>query len=92
LMVPVAKCSFASFRDTPINTTEEAGGPGDTDKSRLEAGQGFVGTWWEQTVWCYDRTPLLGQEDWKTYLLFGLAGATVATGLVSRLANKRHGI
>lgn len=92
LLWPVAKCSFSSFRDTPINDVEEANGPGQADRDRVEEGKGFFRTWIDATERCYDATPLLGQEDWKTYLLLGLAGLTVATKVIARVVNKRHGI
>src|SRR3954470_11662294 len=92
LLYPVARCSFSSFEETPINDVEEAGGPGHSDQSRVDEGRGFFRTWLSATAVCYERTPLTGQEEWKTYLLYGLVGATVATKIVARFANKRHGL
>jgi hypothetical protein len=92
LLYPVARCSFASFRDTPLADVPESGGPASADKDRVEEGQGFFSTWMSNTKRCYAATPLLGQEDWKSYLLLSLAGATVATGIIARVANRRHGI
>ena len=90
LLYPVARCSLASFRDTPIGEVDEAAKPGDADRDRVEEGKGFFSTWMSATKRCYDATPLLGQEEWKTDVLLSLAGLTVATSLLNRYLSGRR--
>jgi hypothetical protein len=92
LVYPVARCSFDSFRDTPIGEVDGNGEPRTADRDRVEQGGGFVGTWWSATKVCYAATPLLGQEDWKSVALLSLAGATLLTRILARVVNRRHGI
>ncbi len=91
LLVPVAKCSLASFRDTPIGDAS-GDSPSAADKERIEAGEGFVGTWWSTTKSCYSASPLFGQGEWKTSLLLGFAGATLLTKLLAYFRSRRHGL
>lgn len=82
LLAPVAKCSWAAFRDTPIGEVEEAPdvtAPGQTDKERVAEGTGFFSRWGSAVKVCYRRTPLLGQEGWKSKLLIGFGALTLIT-------------
>ena len=79
LMVPVAKCSFAAFRDTPLSETQPTLTPDQTDANRVEQSDDFVTKVTTAMKGCYARTPLLGQEEWKTYLLIGFAALTAMT-------------
>ena len=85
LLYPVATCSFGAFKETPLSDYETSDQPGQADKSRVKAGETFVGSWFDKTKICYARTPLTGQEDWKTELLLGLAIATVVATLLDKL-------
>ena len=91
LLAPVARCSFASFRDTPIGDAS-ADNPAQIDRSRVDSGDGFFGSWLSATERCYAATPMFGQERWKTYTLLSFAGATVATRLLARILSRRHGL
>ena len=73
LLAPVAKCSWIAFRDTPIGEVDEDKLPGEADRDRVEEGTGFFPRWGRAIEGCYRRTPLLGQERWKAYLLCGFA-------------------
>ena len=75
LLFPVARCSFGAFRDTPLS---EQGPHGAEAKD-----EGFVSKLGTATKQCYARTPLLGQEDWKTYLLFGFAAGALIAGVIA---------
>lgn len=76
LLLPVASCSIDAFRDTPLPEAQPHGSETDPDEP------GFFTKVGRATKACYAKTPLLGQEDWKTYLLFGFAGvAVLAAGL-----------
>lgn len=79
LMWPVAKCSFAAFRDTPLPEARPHDGqeldPAAPDEPAEEPG--FFSKLGGSISVCYRRTPLFGQEDWKGYLLVGFAGLTV---------------
>ena len=77
LMAPVVKCSFGAFRDTPLSETQPSLTPSQTDTNRVDQSEGFVEKVITATKRCYARTPLLGQEPWKTNLLLGLAAATL---------------
>ena len=83
LMWPTIKCSFGSFQDTPLEAVEQS--------AKSEERPGFFERWWTGTKRCYTAAPLFGQEEWKTILLLSFAGATVATRLIARFAN-RHGL
>jgi hypothetical protein len=91
LLVPTARCSFAAFRDTPLGqidpvTNEPAG----ADKARIDEGEGFVHRFLGGVKACYARTPLFGQEGWKTNVLVVLAGLTVVTWGLARYALRRR--
>jgi hypothetical protein len=77
LLAPVAKCSWAAFRDTPIGEVDEDKLPGEIDRDRVEEGTGFFPRWGRAVQGCYKQTPIFGQEQWKAYLLCGFAGLTL---------------
>ena len=80
LLLPVASCSIDAFRDTPLSEAQPHGTPAaDADDE-----PGFFTKVGRATKVCYARTPLLGQETWKTYLLFGFAGAVVLAAALAR--------
>lgn len=84
LLVPVAKCSYAEFRDTPLGEVdpEGTGQPGQGDKERVKKGAGFFGHMSDAIGECYAATPLLGQEAWKRELMFALLGVGALAGLI----------
>lgn len=75
LMFPVAKCSFAAFRDTPLSEQQP------TPTAQEEPG--FVSKLGTAIKVCYGKTPLLGQESWKSYLLFGFAAGALIAGVIA---------
>lgn len=77
LLAPVVKCSWISFRDTPIGEVSEEGAPGQSDKERVIEGTGFFSRWGSAIKGCYAETPLLGQEAWKRNVLVGLGAVTL---------------
>lgn len=90
LLVPVARCSFTTFRDTPLGEVAEDKAPADADRDRVSQGQGFFETWLGSTKRCYERTPLLGQEPWKKYLLLSFGGMTLVAWLIARIMARRR--
>ncbi len=89
LLVPVATCSWRAFRDTPLGEMDP-NAPAQTDKSRVDAGKGFWDELGTATHACYAKTPLLGQEAWKTSLLFTFAAVGVAGWAMGRVTSKRR--
>jgi hypothetical protein len=87
LMVPVGRCSLAVFRDTPLSTVDGAV-PADADKDRVDTGKGFFHTFTHGVYTCYEATPLLDQEQWKSALLLGFAAITVLGWLVDRIERR----
>jgi len=86
LAYPTARCSVAAFRDTPLTEYDRPpDDPADADKTRVDEGKEFVGSWWQSIKACYKRTPLTGQEPWKTDLLFGFAFVCVLGWTVHKL-------
>ena len=85
LMLPVAKCSFAAFRDTPLPEAQ----PHSDTSSPAEPGAepaeepGFFSKLGTSMKVCYNRTPLFGQEEWKHYLLVTFAGLAVLAGTLA---------
>lgn len=82
LMWPVATCSLGAFKDTPLPETQphdQPGGvqPGGAQPDDADEEPGFFSKLGTGISVCYKKTPLFGQEDWKTYLLVGFAGLTV---------------
>ena len=78
LMMPTARCSYAAFRDTPLTEYDAPpGNPANADKTRVDEGKDFAGSWAHSVKLCYERAPLLGQEPWKGDLLLGFAFVTV---------------
>ena len=59
LMAPVAKCSFAAFRDTPLSEAQPTLTPDQTDANRVEQSDDFFSRVTTATKGCYARTPLL---------------------------------
>ena len=87
LMVPVARCSFRAFRDTPLASVDDDS-PGQADKDRVAKGEGFAGSFASQCKQCYLRTPLLDQ-DWKSQALIALVAAGVVTSIIHRVIERR---
>ena len=86
LLVPTVRCSFEAFRQRPISELhEDEISSSETDRERVLQGKGFVAGWLESVGVCYERTPLLGQERWKTRALEIFAALTLVTWLLGRL-------
>jgi hypothetical protein len=86
LLVPVVRCSFAAFRDTPLS---EAAPHDQPDGEEPQEDPGFFSKLGDAIGSCYARTPLLGQESWKSNLMFGFAALTVfAYGMAYLQAGK----
>ena len=83
LMFPVAKCSFEAFRDTPLSARQPT-----PDEAAVED-PGFLSKLGGAIKGCYRQTPLLGQEDWKSFLLFGFAAGAVIAGVLAHLDTRR---
>jgi hypothetical protein len=90
LMAPVARCSFQAFRDTPIGEVE-SDQPSDSDAKRVEEGRGFFERLGSEAKVCYRRTPLFGQESWKSGLLLGFAALTALGWLIGKWEKRRKG-
>jgi len=91
LLAPVAKCSYAAFRDTPLTEYDAPpADPASADRHRVEEGKSFAGNWIDSVRTCYVRTPLLGQEDWKGDLLIGCIFVTVLGWLLHGRERRRH--
>jgi hypothetical protein len=89
LLMPAARCSYASFRDTPLTEYDAPpGDPADADKTRVDEGKDFAGSWMHSVKICYERTPLFGQEPWKADLLLGFAFVTVLGWGIYRLSRR----
>jgi hypothetical protein len=89
LLVPVARCSYHAFRDTPIGEVDPNNAPNEADADRIQEGKGFVGKVWSGTKKCYAQTPLLGQERWKSTLLILFAGLSLSAYFVYRIEVRR---
>ena len=88
LLVPTARCSFGAFRATPLDEVRPPPpDPGAPDDRPAEPG--FFSRFGHATVACYRKTPITGQEPWKTDVLAGLAAATVLAGLAARIDERR---
>ena len=91
LLAPVARCSFASFRDTPLSDADSATArPADADKDRVKGGQSFLFTMIHDTQSCYRRTPLFGQQPWKGNLLVAFSAGMILTWSIGRLTGRRR--
>jgi hypothetical protein len=93
LLAPVARCSFGAFRDIPISDVPsgeaaETADPNHADRDRIEQGAGFFHDWFAAMKYCYRRTPLLEQEDWKSGLLVGFGGLMVIAWGLARLSRR----
>lgn len=85
LLVPTARCSWHAYQATPLSELDEnAAAPSQTDAQRLAEGQGFFEKMTGAVKGCYAQTPLLGQESWKSTLLFVLAGGYVLAWALHR--------
>jgi hypothetical protein len=87
LMLPVAKCSFEAFRDTPLSEAQPTADP--NEPTAPPEAPGFFGKLGGAIKGCYRETPLLGQEDWKSFLLFGFAAGALIAGVVAHLEARR---
>jgi hypothetical protein len=91
LLVPVGKCSYQSFRDIPLDEIHPTTAtPGDANQRQIDDGKSFFGSWVKSIRYCYERTPLMGQEEWKSNTLVGLVAATVLAWGFSRLQRKQR--
>ena len=88
LIAPTVKCSFKAFEDTPISDVESEN-VADADKDRVKQGTGFWSKWGGAIKECYRDKPLLGQEEWKRYLLFALIGIGVLAWSFDRYEKRR---
>lgn len=90
LLAPVAKCTYAEFRDTPLGEVdpEGTGQPGQGDKERVKEGASFFAKMGDAASECYAATPLLGQEAWKRELLFALIGVAVLARVIAELQER----
>jgi len=74
LAYPTARCSYAAFRDIPLTEYDRPpDDPNAADQTRVDQGKEFAGSWLDSIKACYKRTPITGQEPWKTDLLIGFA-------------------
>ena len=86
LLAPVARCSWVAFRDTPISDYDaERIHPSEADRDRIKQGEGFFDSLRRSTAYCYELTPLFGQEAWKENLMLSFAAATLVTWLLARI-------
>jgi hypothetical protein len=92
LLAPVASCSFDAFRDTPISEYDaNKSNVSEADRDRVRKGEGFFRTLGRSVAYCYERTPLTGQESWKDTLLFCFAGAALVAFVLGRLSAPSRG-
>src|SRR6476659_5317740 len=70
LLVPTAKCTYHSFRDTPLTELQPDDEPGGNKPHESSFWSDFA----HGTKTCYRATPLLGQQKWKRDLLLVLVG------------------
>ena len=90
LMWPVARCSWRGYMATPISEMDPAASaPGQGDQGRVEGGKNFAGDVWAAMKACYAETPLLGQESWKSSLLFAFIGIGAAAFALGKLTARR---
>jgi hypothetical protein len=86
LLAPVAKCSYAAFRDTPLDTDTDDASRADAD--RIAKGKGFFDTLGTATKACYAKTPLLDQ-DWKSDVFLGAAAVTLLSWGLGKMQRRR---
>jgi hypothetical protein len=84
LLAPTVKCSFAAFRDEPLEERTPH-----SDGSERVAERGFLSRWGSAIKGCYAVTPLLGQEAWKRKALYGLAGLAALTYAIAAFERRR---
>ena len=90
LAIPTAKCSYAAFRDTPLTEYDRPpDDPSQADRTRVDEGKDFADSLGHAIKYCYKRTPLFGQEDWKGDLLVGFAFVSVLGWAMHRLDRGR---
>ncbi len=88
LLAPTTRCSFAAFRDEPLEERTPI-----SDGSERVKERGFFSRWGSAIKGCYAKTPLLEQEAWKRNVLFALAGIsalTYAIGAFERSRKRTH--
>lgn len=89
LLAPTARCSYAAFRDTPLDEAQPHAMPGSTQADDAPPEEpGFFDKLGTAVHACYRRTPILGQEEWKRDLLIGLAAATVLAWAIARFEGR----
>lgn len=85
LLSPTAKCAWDRFKDTPLTELDEDGvASWESDKERISQGENFVSRWAIAVKLCYARTPITGQEAWKSSALVFLFAATVISWVLGR--------
>ncbi len=89
LLVPVARCSYDAFRDIPLSDDEHPVEITAADKNRIDSGKSFFGDWMHAIKFCYQRTPVLGQEPWKRDLLVGFACVAVLGFTLDNVERRR---
>ena len=87
LLVPVVKCSSIVFRDTPIG--EVSGDVAEADKQRVQQGTSFWSRFGTGVKYCYKKTPLFGQEKWKSTLLLVFAGVALLGWTITYVERRR---
>jgi len=86
LAYPTARCSYAAFRDIPLTEYDRPpDDPNAADQTRVDQGKEFAGSWLDSIKACYKRTPIMGQEPWKTDLLIGFTFVWILGWGVHRL-------
>jgi hypothetical protein len=86
LAAPIARCSWAAFRDEPLN---EAMPHDAQDNPRPD--RSFFSRWGSAIEGCYASTPLLGQEPWKRNVLFALLGLALLSHVASLVERRKKG-
>ena len=83
LAYPTARCSYRAFRDIPLTEYDRPpDDPNAADQTRVDQGKEFAGSWLDSIKACYKRTPITGQEPWKTDLLIGFTFVWLLGGVV----------
>lgn len=91
LLWPTARCSWSAYMATPISDLDpNSSAPAESDSSRVDAGKGFVEELSSAVKQCYAKTPLLGQESWKSTLLFAFGVLGAAAYAMGRITAKRQ--
>jgi hypothetical protein len=93
LMWPVVTCSWDAYQATPITETDmnaHKAEPGEVDNSRLHEGEGFFAKLGRSMKQCYAKTPLFGQEEWKSNLLLTFIGAGVLAFAIGKITARKN--